>query len=164
MESQEKNTNTLDSFEKLKQILLTEDQQKISEVEKELENLREQLKDKEHLSLIFQFNKSNLYLKNNNYRNLLDYIARMPLSPQHRKSNSDHFEVEIYGHSCGLSDRTLFKQIFAQEDCKRIRIFHYQGEEDFFNKTIEISRHFDDPVLFRSRVNHYHSDDIVPQL
>jgi len=48
MESPKKNTNTLDSFEKLKQILLTEDQQKIANVEKELENLREQLKDKEH--------------------------------------------------------------------------------------------------------------------
>ncbi len=48
MESLKKNTNTLDSFEKLKKILLTEDQQKITEIEKKLDNLRGQLKDKEY--------------------------------------------------------------------------------------------------------------------
>lgn len=35
MESHNKNIAALDSFEKLKKILLTEDQQKIAEIEKE---------------------------------------------------------------------------------------------------------------------------------
>ena len=48
MVSTEKSKNTLDSFEQLKKILLSEDQNKISEIEKELENLRDQFKDKEY--------------------------------------------------------------------------------------------------------------------
>lgn len=49
------------------------------------------------------------------------------------------------GHSCGLSDRILLNSIFDNDNCEQIQIYYHQKEDntdDYFNKTIDISRHF----------------------
>lgn len=77
--------------------------------------------------------KSFRYMKVSNYRNLLRFI------------DSSKFDVFIMGHSCGLSDRVLLNSVFENDNCNSIKIFYHQisqNENDFFEKTQEISRHF----------------------
>jgi len=89
----------------------------------------ERLNNNEFLRNIKSFN----YLKTSNYQDLIRFIANID------------FEVYIMGHSCGLSDRILLNRIFEHENCKKIEIFYYkksETENDYFEKTQEISRHF----------------------
>ncbi|NQU84738.1 MAG: hypothetical protein HQ541_03160 [Mariniphaga sp.] len=60
--------------------------------------------------------------------------------------NSDKYEVYILGHSCGISDRTLLNNIFENDLCKSIRIFHKNknSSQDYLNKIHEIGKYFDD--------------------
>lgn len=77
--------------------------------------------------------KSFWYMKNNNYQILSNFI------------DSFDFDVYIMGHSCGVSDRVLLSSIFSHQNCNKIQIFYHQKSEtenDFFEKTQQISRHF----------------------
>jgi len=77
--------------------------------------------------------KSFSYLKTNNYQNLNRFL------------DDTDFTVSIMGHSCGISDRVLLNSIFNHAHCRRIRVYYYQknnDENDYFEKTLEISRHF----------------------
>ncbi|HNX57297.1 MAG TPA: AbiH family protein [Prolixibacteraceae bacterium] len=77
--------------------------------------------------------KSFSYFKTDNYLRVIRFI------------DSDDFTVKILGHSCGLSDRILLNTIFEHPNCKHIKIYYYQKSEtenDYFEKTQEISRHF----------------------
>lgn len=92
---------------------------------------------------IYKHVKSFDYLKTDNYFSLIRFI------------DSASFQVHIYGHSCGLSDRTMLNQIFENQNCKSIKIFYYQNSEnenDYTEKTYEISRHFRDKSLFRKKM------------
>jgi hypothetical protein len=78
--------------------------------------------------------KSFFYLKTNKYRELDSVV-----------SIKSDYEIHIMGHSCGLSDRILLSSIFDNPYCKNIYIYYHQKSEtenDYFEKTIEISRHF----------------------
>ncbi len=90
----------------------------------------------------FENIKSFKYLNTSNYHDLMRFIE------------SDNYEVFIYGHSCGLSDRTMLKQIFENENCKQIKIFYYKEGlyDDYENKTMEISRHFTDKGVMRNKI------------
>ena len=77
--------------------------------------------------------KSFGYFRTNNYQRVIRYVE------------SSDFTVKILGHSCGLSDRILLNTIFEHPNCKAIKIYYYQKSEtenDYFEKTQEISRHF----------------------
>lgn len=77
--------------------------------------------------------KSFSYFKTDNYQKVIRFIE------------SGDFTVKILGHSCGLSDRILLNTIFEHHNCKHIKIYYYQKSEtenDYFEKTQEISRHF----------------------
>lgn len=87
--------------------------------------------------------KSFGYFKTDNYQKLLSFI------------NSEKFDVEILGHSCGLSDRVMLSTIFEHDHCNSIKIHYYQKnqtENDFIFKTQEISRHFKDKAKLRARI------------
>ena len=76
--------------------------------------------------------KSIKYLETDNYDNLLRFL-------------NENYEVFIFGHSCGLSDRTLLNTIFENEHCKKIRPFYHKesAEIDNFSEiTRNISRNF----------------------
>lgn len=92
---------------------------------------------------LFKHIKSFKYFKTSNYHNLIRFI------------NSDDFQVFIFGHSCGLSDRTMLKEIFEHNNCKSIKIFFYkksESENDYIEKTYDISRHFSDKGLMRKKI------------
>jgi hypothetical protein len=89
----------------------------------------ENLNSNEFLRNIKSFN----YFKANNYQRVIRFVE------------SGDFTVKILGHSCGLSDRILLNTLFENENCKNIKIYHYEKspiENDYFEKTQEISRHF----------------------
>lgn len=87
--------------------------------------------------------KSINYLETDNYKNLLEYI------------NSGDFQIFIFGHSCGISDRTLLNTIFEHENCASIKLFYHQKTEDIDNYSDiirNISRNFNDKAKMRDRV------------
>lgn len=101
-------------------------------------------------NLFFEHIKSFSYFKQDNYTNLLGFLS------------SGNFEVCIYGHSCGLSDRVMLKEIFENDNCASIRVYHY-NEAEYTTKTMDISRHFDSNSLMRKRVINFSAVDGVPQ-
>ncbi|MGB7529238.1 AbiH family protein [Sphingobacterium cellulitidis] len=104
---------------------------------------------------VFEHVKSYHYLKTSNYSNLIRFL------------NQGKFRVFILGHSCGLSDRTMFKEIFDHENCKSVRVFHYTdptGKNDFFDKTINLGRHFSDKGRMRKLVVNFNEADAIPQM
>ncbi len=88
----------------------------------------EKLQNKEYLKYIKSFG----YAYTNNYQNLITYLGNM-------------FNVHIFGHSCGVSDRVLLKEIFEHKNCQQIEMYYYQKDEntnDFIDKYMDISNHF----------------------
>jgi hypothetical protein len=108
----------------------------------------EELNDNIHFENI----KSFKYFQSANYRNLMRFL------------NSNEYQVFVYGHSCGLSDRVMLNEIFENKNCKSIRIFYYNNENDFINKTMEISRHFKNNNSMRKKIVNFNPQDIIPQL
>ncbi len=103
---------------------------------------------------LFKHIKSFEYLKTKNYYLLTRFIE------------SDDFQVHIYGHSCGISDRTMLNQIFEHENCKSIKIFYHQkadGTNDYTEKTYEISRHFKDKGMMRKKIVPFDLSKEMPQ-
>jgi hypothetical protein len=105
--------------------------------------------DEEYLKLerlksdeVFKHIKSFKYLQFGHYRNLIDFISLGP------------FQVQIYGHSCGLSDRTLLNTIFENDNCISIKPFYHEksGVDNYEELTIAISRHFNSKTKLRNRV------------
>jgi hypothetical protein len=91
---------------------------------------------------IFKNIKSFKYLQFGHYRNLIDFIESYP------------YQIHIYGHSCGLSDRTLLNTIFENENCISIKQFYYlkDGLDDYERKNYAISRHFKSKSELRIKV------------
>jgi hypothetical protein len=83
--------------------------------------------------------KSHYYHSNNSYANLLYEVE------------SHEFDVVVFGHSLGLSDRLLLNTIFENSNCKAIHLFH-SGSENHFKKRIALSRHFDNKKEFRKKL------------
>lgn len=87
--------------------------------------------------------KSFAYLKTNNYSRLFKFLDAAP------------FSVDIMGHSCGLSDRLLFKHILEHDKFHNVQLFYHQINEqknDFFEKTQNLSRYFDIDSKHKMRV------------
>jgi len=103
---------------------------------------------------LYRHIKSFNYSLNSNYHKLTSYIDYYD------------FEVHIYGHSCGITDRTLLNQIFEHENCKSIRVFYYErsdGTNDFVEKSYEIARHFKDKIMFRKKLVSLELSSPMPQ-
>lgn len=95
--------------------------------------------DNEYLKNI----KSFKYLESPNYRNLRDFIE------------SDAYQIFIFGHSCGNSDRTLLNTLFEHKNCVSIKPFYHQrsdGTDNYMELVQNISRNFTDMKLMRDRV------------
>ncbi|MCH4551983.1 AbiH family protein [Aestuariibaculum lutulentum] len=95
--------------------------------------------------------KSFKYSENSKYRDLLRFLY------------SEDYQVCVYGHSCGLSDRLMLNEIFEHENCKSIKIFYYDKTE-FVNKTMDISRHFKNNQIMRQRIVEFNEEDQIPQV
>jgi hypothetical protein len=87
--------------------------------------------------------KSIAYLQTNSYKRLLEFI------------NADEYQVLTFGHSCGISDRTMLNTIFEHENCKSIKPFYHKrkdGSDNYTDIVQNISRNFNDKKKFRDRV------------
>ncbi|KGE14629.1 AbiH family protein [Sphingobacterium deserti] len=87
--------------------------------------------------------KSFGYFANNNYSDLVNILE------------SGSYIVYVWGHSCGLSDRTLLNMIFEHDNCAAIQPFYWQKDrftDDYIQITQNISRHFKDKKKMRNRL------------
>lgn len=110
----------------------------------------EHLRNKALLTHIKSFG----YFKASNYHNLIRFIE------------NDVFQVFILGHSLGLSDRTMLRQIFEHEKCKSIKIFYHQcdgNKNDYCDKTYDISSHFVDKGSMRKKIAPFDLSYPMPQ-
>lgn len=98
--------------------------------------------------------KSFWYFRTSNYHDLIRFI------------DSDEFQVQIFGHSCGLSDRTMLNMIFEHTNCVSIKIFYHQIDEhknNYSDLTEEISRHFKNKGIMRKKIVPFNKSSPMPQ-
>jgi len=91
----------------------------------------------------FENIKSKRYSDTSNYKRLMDYI------------DSDKYQIFLFGHSCGLSDRTLLNKLFEHENCVSIKPFYHikkDGTDNYHDIVRNISRHFGDEAMMRKKV------------
>ncbi|SHF02114.1 Bacteriophage abortive infection AbiH [Arenibacter palladensis] len=108
------------------------------EIDKDYNSI-EELNDNRYLENIKSIN----YLESDNYKKLLEFI------------NSGYFQIFIFGHSCGISDRTLLNTMFEHDNCASIKPFYHQkgNEVDNYSDIVRnISRNFNDKAKMRDRV------------
>lgn len=119
----------------------------ISQKFKEIEDLNED----HFLKNIKSFD----YLSDSNYRRIESII-----------DSTIGYKVFIYGHSCGISDRTLLNFVFENKRCQNITIHYYKnGDFDNYREvTYNISRNFRDKNLMRRRVTDKTKCENFPQL
>jgi len=87
--------------------------------------------------------KSFGYFQNSNYHKLINFLK------------SDSYVVYIWGHSCGLSDRTLLSMVFEHDNCAAIKPYYWKkenGVDNYTEITQNISRHFKNKLKLRNRV------------
>jgi hypothetical protein len=99
--------------------------------------------EKQKQNHLFTHIKSFSYFKTVNYHSLIRFLE------------NDDYQVFIVGHSCGLSDRTMLKEIFEHSKCKSIKIFYYKrpdGSTDFTEKTFDLARHFTSKGEMRKKI------------
>ena len=92
---------------------------------------------------LFRHIKSFAYFKTRNYHDLIRFL------------NDAEFQVFIIGHSCGLSDRTMFRKIFEHSNCLSIKVFFHKKQDnstDYVDKTYELSRHFTNKGEMREKI------------
>jgi hypothetical protein len=92
---------------------------------------------------VFQHIKSFAYFQTTNYTQLISFLEM------------DAFEVYIVGHSCGVSDRTMFREVFEHRNCGLIWNFYYRrpdGSDDFLDKNYELARHFTNKGVMRKKI------------
>lgn len=87
--------------------------------------------------------KSIQYLETDNYKQLLEFL------------NSGEYQIFIFGHSCGISDRTLLNTLFEHENCVSIKPFFHKkedGSDNYSDIIRNISRNFNSKVSMRDKV------------
>lgn len=99
----------------------------------------ENLNDNEYLKNI----KSMKYLESDSYKRLLEFI------------NSNNYQVFIFGHSCGISDRTLLNTLFEHKNCSSVKPYYRKkddGTDNYSEMIRNISRNFTDKASMRDKV------------
>lgn len=107
----------------------------IDEDYKSIENLN----DNDYLENI----KSIKYLETDNYKQLLEFL------------NSGDYQIFIFGHSCGISDRTLLNTLFEHKHCSSIKPFYHKKDDktDNYSDIVKnISRNFNSKIIMRDKV------------
>lgn len=108
----------------------------------------EKLNDNHYLENI----KSIRYLEADSYKRLLNFIE------------SGEYQIFIFGHSCGNSDRTLLNTLFEHQNCVSVKVYYHQEEEkkDNFSDVVRnISRNFNNKAAMREKVvNKNHSQPL----
>lgn len=96
--------------------------------------------------------KSLKYLETTNYRALK------------MATDETQFDIDVIGHSCGISDRTLLKEIFNHTNCSNINIYHHNGLSSYKSSIYGASRYFDSNFEMRQRIMPYNPGLTIPQI
>jgi hypothetical protein len=99
----------------------------------------ENLNDNRYLEHI----KSIKYLETENYKNLLTFI------------NNKEYQIIIFGHSCGISDRTLLNTVFENDNCVSVKPYYHKLSEtsdNYSDLIMNITRNFNDKSALRDKV------------
>jgi hypothetical protein len=99
----------------------------------------EKLNKNEYLENI----KSIKYSDTDNYKRLLEFVEQ------------DEYQISVFGHSCGTSDRTLLNTLFEHDNCASIKPFYHKkedGSDNYSDIVRNISRNFNSKVKMRDRV------------
>ena len=99
----------------------------------------EKLNDNRFLENIKSIN----YLETDNYKKLLEFV------------NQDSYQIFVFGHSCGISDRTLLNTLFENKNCVSIKVFYHQidNKSDNYSDIVKnISRNFNNKAKMREVV------------
>lgn len=106
----------------------------IDEDYKSIENLN----DNTYLENI----KSIKYLETDNYKKLLEFL------------NGGDYQIFIFGHSCGNSDRTLLSTLFEHKNCVSIKPFYHkrEGNDNYSEIVRNITRNFSNKAILRDKV------------
>jgi len=83
----------------------------------------------------------NNYVRNIKKFNYL-FTKNEQLLKKHLESNE--YRIIILGHSCGISDRLILKDIFNSKNVVKIIPFYYENREGYFNTMVNIDRIIDD--------------------
>jgi len=108
----------------------------------------------ENNNQLFKHIKSFEYSQNKNYFNLIRFI------------DSGDYQIQVFGHSCGVSDRTMLNEIFENTNCKSIKIFYHELNDkvnDFSEKTYDIAKHFKNKGVFRKKLIPFDLSRPMPQ-
>ncbi|PZX92871.1 hypothetical protein DOS84_13450 [Flavobacterium aquariorum] len=87
--------------------------------------------------------KSIKYLETDNYKRLLEFV------------NSGDYQIFIFGHSCGISDRTLLNTLFEHKNCSSIKPFYHKKDsetDNYIDIVKNISRNFNSKINMRDKV------------
>lgn len=104
-------------------------------------------------NLFLQNIKSVRYLFTNNYTRLSSFVE------------SALYQVYIFGHSCGNSDRTLLHYLFEHPNCVSIKPFYHKDKENdnYMDIISNITRAFNDKHALRTRVVNRSNCKTLPQ-
>ncbi|MDG1476460.1 MAG: AbiH family protein [Vicingaceae bacterium] len=73
------------------------------------------------------------------------------------------FIIDVIGHSCGISDRTLLKEVFTHGDCNNINIYHHNGIESYRSSIYGASRYFKSNFEMRQKIEPFNYEFTIPQ-
>ena len=95
-------------------------------------------KDNEYMKNI----KKYLYSRTNNKNKLNRFLGKNEKKPYH----SATIDVFILGHSCGLSDNLILKEIFNHDSINSIKVFYYENYENYFDVQVNMDRIMNDDI------------------
>lgn len=119
----------------------------------------ESIKDLDKIQDILKFSKSFWYQRNNNYKILTKLLGK-----RHSQNRTYEKRIEVYGHSCGLSDRTLLKYIFEHDNVENIKLFYHPDKEGYITQSYEVWRHFSDANNYRTKLSSLEDSIPMPQI
>ena len=81
-------------------------------------------------------------------------------------SSAEEMKIDIIGHSCGLADRSLLRELFQNNSIQTngIRVYHHNGKESYSNLVYGISRIFEENIEMRDKVQNFNTRLAVPKL
>jgi hypothetical protein len=84
-----------------------------------------------------------------------------------RFTESGPYQVYLMGHSCGMADRVLLRQILDNDNCKSIKPFYYAADDNGFTSYKNISQNlhliFDDEAKLREKLVTLGNCEAMPQ-
>jgi len=105
--------------------------------------------------VFLNYHKSHIYDSYGNRRKLLNFL-----------NTNSIIEVNVFGHSCGLADRTILRKIFTHKNVTKIKLFYHLKEnlDDFMTLSSNVKRIVSDNEIVETRLLDKPDSFPMPQL